>query len=287
MKYLLIVLGVFFALSSFAQSPNDADEIKETIMNLFDGMREKDSLKVAGAFTSDAKLTSVFYNKEGQLISKSSLATDFVVGITKPNDDLYDERLWSVTILSDGPLASAWTEYSFFLNDTLLHCGVNSFDLVKRSDGWEISDIKDTRRKKDCMSEDTQTIDEFLDAWHLAAAVADEEIFFGSMSDEGIYIGTDASEHWKRDELKAWSEKYFAQESAWTFKAKDRHLFYSEDGQMVWFDELLDTWMGDCRGSGVLKRYPEGWKIEHYHLSIAVPNDVVNDYLKIIGKEGK
>ena len=61
-------------------------------------------------------------------------------------------------------------------------------------------------------------------------------------------------------------------------------LLCPPDGTMAWFDELLDTWMGVCRSSGVVVLTAEGWKIKHYHLSIAVPNDAVQDYLKILEK---
>ena len=53
---------------------------------------------------------------------------------------------------------------------------------------------------------------------------------------------------------------------------------------MAWFDELLDTWMGDCRSSGIVQKVNGEWKIKYYHLAITVPNDVVDNYLKLIGK---
>ena len=49
-----------------------------------------------------------------------------------------------------------------------------------------------------------------MNAWHKAAATADEDTFFGSMTADAIYIGTDATERWLRDELKEWSKEYFA-----------------------------------------------------------------------------
>lgn len=119
----------------------------------------------------------------------------------------------------------------------------------------------------------------FLDQWHHAAAVADEDTFFGSMTESGIYIGTDKTERWKRDELREWSKEYFARESAWSFKPYDRdiHIY----GEVVWFSELLETWMGVCRGSGVLRKTEKGWKIEQYHLSVTLDNDKVDSFLKI------
>ena len=61
----------------------------------------------------------------------------------------------------------------------------------------------------------------------------------------------------------------------------ERHIFVSDDGQTIWFDELLDTWMKLCRGSGVMKQENGQWKIAHYVLSVTVPNEDVNALIEI------
>lgn len=130
-------------------------------------------------------------------------------------------------------------------------------------------------------------VDSFMNRWHHAAAVADEDVFFGSMHKDCIYIGTDSSEYWLRDELKAWSAKYFDRESAWAFTPISRNSYRQGASDLIWFDELLETWMGPCRASGIIMDTPEGLRLKHYHLSIAVPNDVVNGYLQLIGRPAK
>ncbi len=45
-------------------------------------------------------------------------------------------------------------------------------------------------------------------------------------------------------------------------------------GDVAWFEEDLETQnLGPARGSGVLVRGPEGWRVAQYVLSITVPND--------------
>ena len=39
--------------------------------------------------------------------------------------------------------------------------------------------------------------------------------------------------------------------------------------------------MGVCRGSGVLEKTGNDWKIKHYVLSLTIPNDNINDVIKI------
>lgn len=126
-----------------------------------------------------------------------------------------------------------------------------------------------------------EQINQLLDNWHQAAAVADENVFFGSMTEDARYIGTDETENWKRDELKEWSKEFFDRDSAWDFKKKTRNIYVHSDGKLGWFDETLDTWMGVCRGSGVLILTENGWKIQHYVLSVAIPNDKIDSYLEL------
>ena len=131
-------------------------------------------------------------------------------------------------------------------------------------------------------AQETQQIHAFLDQWHVAAAQADEGAFFGSIADDGIYIGTDAHERWTKTEFLTFAKPYFDRGQAWDFKPRDRDIHQSSDGNLVWFSELLDTWMGVCRGSGVLEKTVSGWKIRQYHLSVTVPNEVINDFIKLI-----
>jgi hypothetical protein len=128
----------------------------------------------------------------------------------------------------------------------------------------------------------TSDINKFIDEWHHAAATANSEVFFGSMADSSIYIGTDATERWTKQEFMTFADPYFKRGKAWDFKPYERQLHVSSDGQYVWFSELLTTWMGICRGSGIVKNTGEGFKIEHYHLSVTVPNDAIQDFIKLV-----
>ena len=134
-------------------------------------------------------------------------------------------------------------------------------------------------------SAQTDQLNHLIDKWHKAAADANAVTFFGLMSDDCIYIGTDASERWVKKEFYQFAKPHFDKGEAWEFDPIERNVYFSENGKFAWFEELLDTWMGVCRGSGVLKKTSDGWKICHYHLSIAVPNDKIDEYLELIKVE--
>lgn len=114
-----------------------------------------------------------------------------------------------------------------------------------------------------------------LDQWHAAAGNANFEKYFSLMAEDAVFIGTDPTENWNKPEFKAWARPYFDRGLAWDFSSLERNIFLAETGKTAWFDELLDTQMGICRGSGVLTLINGKWKIQHYVLSIAIPNDQV------------
>jgi hypothetical protein len=128
---------------------------------------------------------------------------------------------------------------------------------------------------------DNSAIDLVLNDWHKAAATASFEDYFGAMSDDSIFIGTDASENWTKKAFQEFAKPYFDRGKAWNFTALERHIYFSKDGKIAWFDELLNTQMKICRGSGVMVKEKRTWKIKHYVLSMTIPNDNTDAVIKI------
>lgn len=126
-----------------------------------------------------------------------------------------------------------------------------------------------------------QQVNVFIDEWHDDAAHA-RMAYFDKIAPDGVYIGTDKTELWHKDDFKVWAKKYFERKSAWAFKPIKRNVYVGSDRHYIWFDELLDTTMGICRASGVIHKTATGYEIEHYQLSIAVPNEVTAPVTKIV-----
>lgn len=123
-----------------------------------------------------------------------------------------------------------------------------------------------------------------LNAWHKAAAGADEARYFGFMATGAVFMGTDATERWSKEDFQIWAKPYFERGKAWNFTPKSRFIYFSADHNTAWFDETLETPnLGLARGSGVLTKSPDGrWLIGHYNLSIPIPNDLVAGFVEQI-----
>ena len=130
-------------------------------------------------------------------------------------------------------------------------------------------------------AQDKSKIDHVLTQWHTAAAEANFEDYFDLMTKDGVFIGTDATENWQNKDFREFSKPYFDRGKAWSFKTLERNIYTEENTKTAWFDELLITQMGICRGSGVLKKSANGWKIAHYVLSITIPNENVAEITQL------
>lgn len=126
-------------------------------------------------------------------------------------------------------------------------------------------------------AQQTNEIYTVLEQWHKAASDANFDTYFNLMTEDAIFIGTDATENWSNTDFKAFAKPYFDKGKAWSFTTLERNIFTEDKSDLAWFDELLDTQMGICRGSGVLQKTSNGWKIKHYVLSIAIPNANVKE----------
>lgn len=156
-QFLLIMMLLGSSALAFAQkdAADKADEeaITNVIKKLFDAYRAQDTSIMSTLFHPDAVMGSTGMDKEGKPMFRKGDVKGFLNFAGTKNGNYYDERIYSYDVTVDGPLATAWTEYSFFLNKNFSHCGYNMFTLFKSADGWKIIGITDTRRKEGCKME--------------------------------------------------------------------------------------------------------------------------------------
>ena len=129
------------------------------------------------------------------------------------------------------------------------------------------------------IAEEAETaISDVLDRFHHAASEADGAGYFSFLADDAVFIGTDISERWSVDELKAFAEPYFSQGRGWTYIPGERHITVLPGGRTARFDEILaNESYGACRGTGTFILTPAGWKISQYSLAIPIPNAVTGE----------
>jgi ketosteroid isomerase-like protein len=121
-------------------------------------------------------------------------------------------------------------------------------------------------------------VDAVLDAFHAAAAAADEDAYVATLAGSMVFLGTAPGERWQAGAWREFVHSYFSRGKGWSYVPTARSVELSEDGRTAWFDETVENeHYGACRGTGVLTRREGGWKIEQYNLTIPVPDEIAGD----------
>jgi hypothetical protein len=113
-------------------------------------MKQNDTALIRSAFAANPIMQTVLRNKEGKVAIISEPLDSFLVSVSHPHTEVYDERITFDAIRIDGDLAMVWAPYKFYLGDKFSHCGVDSFQLVKENGIWKILYLVDTRRRQNC-----------------------------------------------------------------------------------------------------------------------------------------
>lgn len=133
-------------LAQGAVVATDSAQIHGVVVQLFDAMRARDTATIRALFVPNASMqslrdTAVVFDRVDGWVTSIARA---------PQGVLLDERLGAPTIQIDGPLATVWVDYWFFVGPRFSHCGVDAFQLVKGAGRWRIFSIVDTRRTAGC-----------------------------------------------------------------------------------------------------------------------------------------
>lgn len=124
-----------------------------------------------------------------------------------------------------------------------------------------------------------------LDRLHAAAAQSATEAYFGLFAPDAVFVGTDVAERWDLAQFRRYAEPLFAKGRGWVYTVRERHISVGRVpcGCVAWFDEVLDNAKyGTSRGTGMLLRTADGWRIEQYALTFPLPNDLAEELTRRI-----
>nr|WP_321224383.1 nuclear transport factor 2 family protein [uncultured Psychroserpens sp.] len=147
MKHYLLCITFLITSFTFSQS-SEKENVKLTIQHFFEGFHNQDSTSILRTVHKDIKMQSISNFENSVNILNTTQFEDFLASIISiPKENTFREEILDYKIMIDGSMAHVWTPYKFYFNDKFSHCGVNSFQLFKAKDTWQIIYIVDTRQR--------------------------------------------------------------------------------------------------------------------------------------------
>jgi hypothetical protein len=144
-----ILVGLLAAAPLPLVAQAEGRAVFAVVQQLFDGMRTRDTARMRAALHPEARLVSPAL-RDGAAAVRVESPAGWLAQVARSTGPPVDERLRNPVVRVDGALASVWVEYSLFVGERFVHCGVDAFHLVRTAEGWRIIDLADTRRRDGC-----------------------------------------------------------------------------------------------------------------------------------------
>jgi|TARA_B100001059_G_C17775781_1_gene551165 hypothetical protein len=157
MRSFLFVLAVALSHHTFGQS-DDEKLVRATAEQFFLAIETKDrallkSIMVPGSLNIS---TQELQNDQAKITTLNYASMiDLLTGAGNEKK----ERAWDETILVQGHIAVYWAPYDFHVDQKFTHCGIDSFQLIKKEGRWLISNASWTRETLNCPTSPLGPID--------------------------------------------------------------------------------------------------------------------------------
>jgi hypothetical protein len=145
----LLLLGQASTARAQRSSPQPLrDSLVAVVSHFFVAMEKRDTHTLRTLLEPEGHVFGLLWRKDSVDISVDAHA-EMVTAIVSAKER-WRERIWNPTVLQRGPLAVVWAPYDFYLGTKFSHCGVDTFTLVRRREGWRIADVAFTMEPEGC-----------------------------------------------------------------------------------------------------------------------------------------
>lgn len=139
------------SLSSQTYPQTNEKEVQKIVETFFEAFHNQDSTLLRKVVHKDIVMQSIGKVGVGEVVLSKQDFDSFLLNICSiPDTTDFKEEILEYKVRTDGKMANVWTPYVFYVNNTISHCGTNSFQLFKRDGVWRIFYIVDTRDRDGC-----------------------------------------------------------------------------------------------------------------------------------------
>ncbi|MCG8415289.1 MAG: hypothetical protein MI746_13805 [Pseudomonadales bacterium] len=149
LKTSLIICLLMMSSHSLAQSNSDREAILDVVDRFFAALGARDRNGLLAVTLPGSLNISVANPVNGPQDITIQNYTQMINGLGADSPSFL-ERYWDPTVLIEGNIAVFWAPYDFHIEGEFSHCGIDSFQLVKREGQWYLSNLSWTRQRQGC-----------------------------------------------------------------------------------------------------------------------------------------
>ena len=133
----LVPLLFLLAAPAAARAQDPADEVAAVAVEILEAISEPDTAALRRLMMPEA-VTIAVIDQAGTVRYVVRSTEEVVVGIGGETAN-FVERGWDPVVEVQGPLATVWLPYDFYIDGAFSHCGVDAFQFIRTGDGWRVA----------------------------------------------------------------------------------------------------------------------------------------------------
>ena len=146
---LISLASLAFAPAAATAQSADERDVVSVVERFFQGMLQRDTAILRSTVDPTARLSGAAV-RNGTTVFTATPMDQFIASIARGQGEPANERIFAPRVDIDGNLAHVWTFYTLHVGERFIHCGYDSFQLLRGDDGWKIVNVADTRRTENC-----------------------------------------------------------------------------------------------------------------------------------------
>jgi hypothetical protein len=138
-----MIAAIFLALAAAATTPSaestDKIAVMATVDALLAAVSARDKAAGLAQLRASGTATVLMERPDGSVTVRNfPLAT---YADATPGPERYEEKMIDPAIDVAGNMATVWGRYSFAIDGTVRHCGVQHFDLIREGGSWKVQNV--------------------------------------------------------------------------------------------------------------------------------------------------
>ncbi|MGA0447444.1 MAG: hypothetical protein ACO3M2_11620 [Pseudohongiellaceae bacterium] len=150
-RILAFAVGVSIVTGSGSAAAQSAEEqaVQNTVNQFFQALAERDRALLASITLPGSLNISTSVSNRGAAEIRIQNYKQLLDNLGGEGPALL-ERVWNPTILIRRDIATFWAPYDFHVNGVFSHCGIDSFQLIKRQEKWFLTNLSWTVERENC-----------------------------------------------------------------------------------------------------------------------------------------
>jgi hypothetical protein len=150
-RILAFAAGVSMVTGSGSAAARSAEEqaVQNTVNQFFQALAERDRALLASITLPGSLNISTSVSNRGVAEIRIQNYKQLLDNLGGEGPALL-ERVWNPTILIRRDIATFWAPYDFHVYGVFSHCGIDSFQLIKRQEKWFLTNLSWTVERENC-----------------------------------------------------------------------------------------------------------------------------------------